>query len=114
MRPRDLAPLLMMLDEIAGSDGSPESCAASSDAARAPHRHAARKATALLEHARCRRGDARGLVVAPGCQLRRPTAESWSAKPCAARVIVETDRIVVGKRLKDTIVKVLGAPLCGP
>jgi hypothetical protein len=34
------------------------SCAASSDAAQAPHRHAARRSTARLEHARCRRGDA--------------------------------------------------------
>src|SRR6267154_5566317 len=51
------------------------SCAASSDADRVPRRHGARKSTALLEHARCRRGGARGSVVSPGCLLRHRTTQ---------------------------------------
>src|SRR5438477_567564 len=38
-------------------------------------RHGARKSTALLEHARCRRGGARGSVVSPGCLLRHRTTQ---------------------------------------
>jgi hypothetical protein len=44
--------------------GPAGSYAASSDAGRAPHRHDARKSTVRVEHARCRRGDARGLMQA--------------------------------------------------
>src|SRR5437762_11414872 len=51
------------------------SCAASSDADRVPRRHGARKSTALLEHARCRRGGARGSVVSPGCLLQYQLVE---------------------------------------
>src|SRR6267154_5330645 len=51
------------------------SCAASSDADRVPRRHGARKSTALLEHARCRRGGARGSVVSPGCLLQDQLVE---------------------------------------
>src|SRR5947208_3485256 len=51
------------------------SCAASSDADRVPRRHGARKSTALLEHARCSRGGARGLVVSPGCLLQYQLVE---------------------------------------
>src|SRR5438067_1234981 len=50
-------------------------CAASSDADRVPRRHGARKSTALLEHARCRRGGARGSVVSPGCLLQYQLVE---------------------------------------
>src|ERR1044071_3659551 len=51
------------------------SCDASSDAGRAPHRHGASKSTAVVEHARRRRGDARGSVVSPGRLLQDQLVE---------------------------------------
>src|ERR1051325_4804169 len=70
--------------------GPAGSCAASSDAAREPHRHGARKPTARLERARCRRGDARGLVVSPGSllqdQLVQRQVRDGTAKPAVLRL----------------------------
>ena len=44
--------------------------AMSSDAGRAPDRRGAPRRTTPVEHARCKRGDARGSVVSPGSLLQ--------------------------------------------
>src|SRR5262245_20615062 len=64
-------------------------CVASSDAARAPHRHDARRRAAALGPAQCRHGDARGLEVSPGGLLQNELVQRQIGNRLAQPAVLE-------------------------
>src|SRR5271169_113564 len=64
-------------------------CAASSDAARAPHRRGARRSSNALGSARYRRGGARGLEVSPGSLLQNELVQRQVGhRPAEAAILL--------------------------